>query len=294
MSAPPVAVLGTGRMGGAMARALIGAGHPTTVWNRTPERTRPLVAAGAVTADTPAAAAAAAPLVILCVTDDDAARAVLTDAAAALQGRTLVNVTTSTPEQARAAAALATSYGADYLAAPAMADYRTIGRPETHIMYSGQREAYDRHEDTLHALGKAARYVGADPGIASLFELAMLSLFFEVWTGYLHVLALIRHEGVPAGDFAPVAARTFGEISHLLPLIAQQVDSGDHDPAAYGGVAEQAAFTDTVIELRRTRGIDTTRLEHLKALMERAITEGKGEQGMSALFETLLAAPPGT
>ncbi|HEY3907266.1 MAG TPA: NAD(P)-binding domain-containing protein, partial [Streptosporangiaceae bacterium] len=43
----PVAVLGTGIMGSAMARNLIAAGLPTTVWDRSPAATVPLAEAGA-------------------------------------------------------------------------------------------------------------------------------------------------------------------------------------------------------------------------------------------------------
>ncbi len=160
-------------------------------------------------------------------------------------------------------------------------------------MYAGPRAAFDRHETTLHALGGAARYVGSDPGRAALFELAMTSLFFEFWTGYLHVLALMRHEGVPAGEFAPVAERAAAEIPRLLPLIAHQIDTGDYDPAAYGGVRDQAELVDLVIGLRRTRGIDTARLEHLRELMAREIADGNGERGMSSLIETV-ETPRGT
>jgi 3-hydroxyisobutyrate dehydrogenase-like beta-hydroxyacid dehydrogenase len=41
---PAVAVLGTGTMGAPMASNLLAAGFPVTVWDRTPERTRPLAA----------------------------------------------------------------------------------------------------------------------------------------------------------------------------------------------------------------------------------------------------------
>jgi 3-hydroxyisobutyrate dehydrogenase-like beta-hydroxyacid dehydrogenase len=43
----PVTVIGLGPMGRAMAGALMRAGHPVTVWNRTPRRADELVAEGA-------------------------------------------------------------------------------------------------------------------------------------------------------------------------------------------------------------------------------------------------------
>ena len=39
---PSVTVLGTGTMGSGMARSMQAAGLPVRVWNRTPERARPL------------------------------------------------------------------------------------------------------------------------------------------------------------------------------------------------------------------------------------------------------------
>ena len=59
-----VAVLGTGIMGSAMARRLVAAGLPTTVWDRSPAATAPLGEAGAVVAPSAADAAGAARVVI--------------------------------------------------------------------------------------------------------------------------------------------------------------------------------------------------------------------------------------
>ena len=55
-----IAVLGLGQMGTPMAIRLLGAGHNLTVWNRTAERTAPLVERGAASASSPAEAAAGA------------------------------------------------------------------------------------------------------------------------------------------------------------------------------------------------------------------------------------------
>ncbi len=61
---PRVAVLGTGIMGAAMARRLIGAHIRTTVWDRSPSATTPLRDAGAQVADSPSAAVQEADIVI--------------------------------------------------------------------------------------------------------------------------------------------------------------------------------------------------------------------------------------
>ncbi|WP_216897554.1 NAD(P)-dependent oxidoreductase [Nocardia alni] len=71
------AFLGLGRMGLPMAGRVLDAGHDLTVWNRSPERTKDLVAQGARVARTPAAAARDAEVVITMLADPEALEAVV-------------------------------------------------------------------------------------------------------------------------------------------------------------------------------------------------------------------------
>ena len=67
-----IAFIGTGIMGGPMARHLATAGHQLTVYNRTRAKAEAWVAAhGGAVADSPAAAAAGKDAVIACVGNDD-------------------------------------------------------------------------------------------------------------------------------------------------------------------------------------------------------------------------------
>src|SRR3954454_12613393 len=97
-----VAVLGLGRMGSALARTLVASGAEVVVWNRAPERTGPLAAAGATVAATPAVAVAAAPLVVACLDTYGTTAGLLAEADVA--GRTIVELATGTPAQAAATA----------------------------------------------------------------------------------------------------------------------------------------------------------------------------------------------
>jgi 3-hydroxyisobutyrate dehydrogenase-like beta-hydroxyacid dehydrogenase len=72
-----IAFLGLGKMGTPMARRLLEAGHELTVWNRSPERAGPLVAAGAALAGSAAEAAREAGAVLTMLFDDAANEEVL-------------------------------------------------------------------------------------------------------------------------------------------------------------------------------------------------------------------------
>jgi len=100
-----VTVIGLGSMGSALAGAVLEAGYPTTVWNRTAGKAEPLVRRGAARAATVAEAVSASPTVIACVLDYRALREILSTAGDALAGRTVVNLTNGTPTEARETAA---------------------------------------------------------------------------------------------------------------------------------------------------------------------------------------------
>src|SRR4029450_12627284 len=86
MSKPRPALLGLGLMGSGMARRLLGAGFPLSVYNRNPQRAAPLADEGARVAASPREAAARADVVLSMVSDDVAARAVWLGEQGALAG----------------------------------------------------------------------------------------------------------------------------------------------------------------------------------------------------------------
>ena len=102
-----IAFLGLGRMGALMAGRVRSAGHDLIVWNRTPERTLPLVAEGARAAGTPAEAAREAEIVITMLAGPAALEAVMAGpdgiAGAISPSACLVEMSTVGPKAALAA-----------------------------------------------------------------------------------------------------------------------------------------------------------------------------------------------
>jgi hypothetical protein len=72
-----IAFLGLGQMGAPMAARLLQAGHELTVWNRTPDRAKPLAAGGATVAKSPAEAGAGAAFAITMVATPEALKDVV-------------------------------------------------------------------------------------------------------------------------------------------------------------------------------------------------------------------------
>ncbi|AUH40626.1 NAD(P)-dependent oxidoreductase [Streptomyces sp. CMB-StM0423] len=288
----PVAVLGLGLMGHALAAALLRAGHPTTVWNRTAAKADDLVAAGAVRADTPAAAVAAAPLVIACVTDYDALHTFLDPVdPAALGGRTLVNLTTGTSAQARDTAAWAAGRGLTYLDGAIMATPQGIGTAEITIVVSGPRAEFDRHTPALRSLAGDTPYLGADHGLTSLYEMAIVGLMWSILNGWLQGAALLGTAGVSVADYTAIAAKGIQTVADWLPGYAGQIDTGVFPPDDATLDIHRAAMAHLVQE-SESLGVNAEFPALIKSLADRAAAAGHGGEGYPVMIEEFRRPAP--
>ncbi|MGH2585126.1 MAG: NAD(P)-dependent oxidoreductase [Dehalococcoidia bacterium] len=282
---PGVSVIGLGLMGTALADAFLKNGNPTTVWNRSPQKADALVAQGALRATTVADAASASPLVVVCVLDYDAVREILHPAADAIAGRAVANLTSGTPEQARDTAAWATDRGAAYLDGKILATPSMVGGPQALLFLSGSQGVFEAQQQALSRLG-AITYFGTDPGLAAVFDIALLGLMYATVTGFLHSAALAGTEQVSAMTLLPYATEWLKGVTGFLPDLARQVDDGDYRDAD-ATLAMQAVGMNHMIHANQARGIDTELPSYVKALMERAIAAGHGADGFASLIEVI-------
>lgn len=293
-SAPaPVTVVGLGAMGAALARAFLAAGHPTTVWNRTPGRAEALAEAGAVVAPSVAEAIAASSLTVVCVRDGDAVGAVLDAAGDQLPGATLVNLTSATPEDARAIAARAQDRGARYLDGTIMVPTPLIGTDGALVLYSGNGAVYAEHGAALLAIGGDADLLGDDPGLAAVYDLGMLNVFFNGMTAFLHSAALVGADGVPASAFLPYAERITAVLSTSLAGLAQAVDRDEH-PGDEDTLEMELAALDHIVEAAGERGLDTSVPDLPRAFVRAAVADGYGRDGFSRVIDQLRPPSLGT
>ena len=270
----PVTVLGLGDMGSAIARVLLATGHPVTVWNRTAGRAEPLVELGASAAPTPAQAVAASDLVIVCVLDYEAVDAVLGAVGGAIEGRTLVNVTSGSPARARSVHRWATDHDARYLDGGVMGDPPDLGSGHVVFTYSGSRAAFDTYEAVLRELGTPT-YYGEDAGLASVEFLAQVAVGYELLIGFLHTLHLVRKEGVDPAGFAERVAESVTGYPALLTMIGRAVRDGEYPPDL-GPLSVQVALMDDLVQHRESRGVDTVRMREVRELMRQRVADGHG------------------
>jgi 3-hydroxyisobutyrate dehydrogenase len=142
-----LAVLGTGRMGSAIAARLVATGHNVTVWNRDPAKA---AIPGTKREPTPAAAAAGVELVITMLTDGPAVRETI-DAAHLDSATTVIQMSTIGPAETAAIK------GVSLVDAPVAGSVDAARAGTLIIFVSGPPEAIEKAEPVLNDLGTIKR-----------------------------------------------------------------------------------------------------------------------------------------
>ncbi|MFE4259790.1 NAD(P)-dependent oxidoreductase [Streptomyces sp. NPDC056883] len=267
----PITLLGLGAMGTALARTWLAAGHPLTVWNRTPAKAGALAAEGAVVAASPAEAVAANGLIVVCLLDHASVGSALEGLD--LTGKDLVDLTTSTPSDARARSAWARERGARFLDGGIMATPSMIGAPAAggYVFYSGSPALFEEHRSALE-VPAGARFVGSDPGHAALHDVALLSAMTGLFAGISHAYALIEGEDVSPKDLAPLLTEWLGAMGFFAGAAAERLVSGDFTTGVESNLAMQVTASATLLRTAAEQGVRTELISPYLDLMRERLT----------------------
>nr|WP_110946069.1 NAD(P)-binding domain-containing protein [Streptomyces avicenniae] len=288
-----VTVVGLGLMGRALAAALLRAGHRTTVWNRTASKADELLAEGALFAPSVHDAVTAAPLVVFCVSDHDALHDLLAPLdGAALDGHTLVNLTSGTPAQARETAAWAAARGAAYLDGGIMATPQEVGTPAAHVVVCGPRQALEPHRPVLSALAGGTTHLGEDHGLVALHEMAVMALMWSTLNGFLQGAALLGAAGVDAGAFVPYARQGAEAVTGWLADHARQIDAGGY-PVLDATLGTHLTSMRNLVLESEALGVSTELPRLVAGFADRAVAGGHGGDSYAALIEEFRNPAPG-
>ncbi|WP_019344070.1 MULTISPECIES: NAD(P)-dependent oxidoreductase [Mycolicibacterium] len=278
-----VSFLGLGEMGSMLARTAMNAGHETLVWNRTAARAAALVAEGATAAADPAQVLDA-DLIVVCLFDQASVHEVLDSVADQLAGRRMVNLTTTSPNGARELARWAAGHGADYLDGGIMATPEMIATPQSAILYSGSAAVFEQYRELFELWG-STEYFGDDAGLASLYDLALLSAMYVMFAGFAHGAAMVGAAGVWATEFA---TRTAAWLPALMPAIAGYatvIDGGDY--AVPGQQSLYFSDLTDIVNASRDQGISTEVVDMVQRLIHRQIDAGHGDDGFARIIESI-------
>jgi 3-hydroxyisobutyrate dehydrogenase-like beta-hydroxyacid dehydrogenase len=170
-----IGFLGLGKMGTPMALRLLAAGHELSVWNRSEERTKPLIHEGAIAAATPAEAELGADAVITMLFDDAAYEQVLFGANgladALCPGALHISSSTISVALSERLAKEHARRGIDFVAAPVFGRPNLAAEGRLWIVVAGAEPAVARAHPVLEPLSRGISVIGQDPSQAHAVKL---------------------------------------------------------------------------------------------------------------------------
>ncbi|MEA2010375.1 MAG: NAD(P)-dependent oxidoreductase [Actinomycetota bacterium] len=159
-----IGFIGLGIMGAGMASNLIEKGHDVVVWNRTPSRMEPLVAAGAIAADSPAEVGRLCQIVMICVSDTPDVLAVLAYEDGLFEGISsgslIVDHSTISPDSTLKFASEVADRGGSWIDAPVSGGSEGAANGTLSIMVGGTDEDVARARPYMEAFGTTITHVG--------------------------------------------------------------------------------------------------------------------------------------
>lgn len=283
-----VSVFGLGAMGSTLARALLRAGHDVTVWNRSAGRIAELVNEGATGAEAAEVATAASPLLVMCTIDKAATEAVLRTESVGgmLVGKTVVNLSTGSCDDARRISDYVRQKGGRYIDGGIMAYPRDIGKPETTILYSGDAHGFTEHKAVLQAMAGKAEFFGDDPGTASVVYLALYAYYFGALTAFFEGAALAERAAVSPDSFRKISSIMNTMLADGLSDITRRITEGDYsgDQATIDvHHAGQLVVRDAYIS--ENIGYETTKA--YLSYLEKAQQAGNGQKDISIMYASV-------
>ncbi|SOE98847.1 3-hydroxyisobutyrate dehydrogenase [Burkholderia sp. OK233] len=287
-----VAVIGTGQMGSALARAVRAGGYVVTAWNRTSAHAQHLLECGIDVAAELLEAVRQADLILVCVMDPASAATLLADEAVerALAGKTLVNYTTGTPTDADTMAQWAQNKGIEYLDGAVMCLPWEIGHPHALLVHAGSKKGFDRHQSTLKLLGGQSTFVDEVAGSASVIDSALLTFF------YGSVMAMCQ-AGLMADAHGLSLPKLIPLIEQFVPTVIKMMQTTQRMAADCQYAGKDASlnlhYTNgllTPFKLAKAAGVRTDLYKALDEMMRYAIEQGRGEEELPVVFDALKKA----
>ncbi|MGE2834323.1 NAD(P)-dependent oxidoreductase [Mycobacterium sp. SMC-4] len=206
-----IGFVGLGNMGAAMAANLLAAGHELTVYNRSPDKTRPLVEHGAAAAST-VAQACDADVVVSMLADDVATEAVTfgdSGIVSALRpGAIHVSCSTISVALSQRLTEAHAAARQTFVAAPVFGRPEAAAAAKLFVVAAGPAAALGALEPLFSAVGQRTFVIAEQQHIAHLVKLSGNFLIASVIESLGEAMALVAKAGVDKVEFLDLLTST--------------------------------------------------------------------------------------
>jgi 3-hydroxyisobutyrate dehydrogenase len=278
---------GLGLMGSRMARQFLDKGFPLAVWNRTPEKAKPLVERGAKLAATPRELAEMSDVVISCVADPNAVgRLVFPDDGirpAARPGLSYIETSTISPGLMKRVAEVLEGKGTAVLEAPVTGSKMGADKGTLLLMCGGKQEVFDALMPVMMAMGGKAILCGP-LGHGSVVKLIGNTLISYMLEGLCEGLVVAKKAGVNPDRLLEVIMAS-GFSSPYFPFKAAAIAKRDFDQHFSIDllVKDQGLMLDEAAALK----VPMPGLAALREVFQSARAMGMGQEDIAAVVKVI-------
>jgi 3-hydroxyisobutyrate dehydrogenase len=278
-----IGVAGVGRMGGAIAARLIEVGHEVTVWNRTPDKVKPLADAGAKVAGTPAELAAQVEAVVTILTNREAMTAVYEGPqgllAADARGKLFIEMSTVQPHEEMALADQVRAAGGAFIECPVGGTVGPARQGKLLGVAGATREDFDRAKPLLEQMCRRVELVGP-VGAGTSLKLALNLPLLVYYQALAEAYVLCRHLKLDNTWLMEFLSETSGGPNMLKnrgPAIAAALDGRDPGLANFD-IELVCKDLATMVAEAEARGATLPLAEKALAVYSEALKEGWGNR----------------
>ena len=234
-----IGIAGLGKMGSAIGQRLIEVGHDLAVWNRSPEKARPLANAGAKVATNPADVARNAQTVITILSDAAAIDAVYGGPAGLLAGdvtgKLFIEMSTVAPATETALEEKVRAKGAALVECPVGGTTGPARQGKLIGLMGGEPADIERARPILEHLCRRLEHCGP-VGAGAVMKLTINMPLMIYWQALGEALALCRPLGLDPARLMELLADTSGGPNVLKvrgPAVATMLKGGDIGPVTF-------------------------------------------------------------
>ena len=270
-------------MGTPMAKNLLKAGYAVTVYNRSKDKEKEVIEAGAASADSPGALWQDCDIVFTMVSDDAAVKDVyegpggLISSAAA--GKLAIDMSTVSPDTSRYLAGQCAKAGLQFLDAPVSGSVKPAQEGTLVIMVGGEGRAYQTAKPLFAHLGKAALHLGGN-GAGTSAKLAINYFLGLVVQGLGETVLFARQLGIATEDMLTIINE--GALANAITK-GKSVNILQNDFKAAFALKHLAKD----LRLAREAGLEQPLAQPLLDSFQQAQKEGLGEEDVMAIVKYL-------
>ena len=280
---------GIGLMGQQMTRRLLLAGFPLRVWNRTQDKAKDILSAGATWVDSPKALAQACEVVITMVTDSAASEEVICGQNGILEGAhpgmLLIDMGSIAPEISRSIAARAKGKGVPMLDAPVTGNPKVASEGKLGIMAGGPKEAFEACLPIFQAMGVKIIHVGEN-GKGTTLKLINNLIMGVAIQAVAEALVLAHKAGIDPVKVMEITSVGGARTGAMETRGARMIK---HDFSPHFSTNNMYKDLSSAMKLAEEVGASLPATGIAREMLRAAKTQGKGDQD-SCIVMTVIEA----